>query len=116
MESKLKAAAQDSVGELPNLLLREGGYPHLPTTPIKQEPELTDWISGDLKPVRDGLYERNFEDLEAHKCFYYSWFINGTWSCGGSGFDVMSINPVQSKSIYQNRPWRGLAKNPEVQE
>lgn len=29
MESKLKAQAMESVGELPNLLLREGGYPHL---------------------------------------------------------------------------------------
>ena len=29
MESKLKAESMDAVGELPNLLLREGGYPHL---------------------------------------------------------------------------------------
>ena len=29
MESKLKSQAMESVGELPNLLLREGGYPHL---------------------------------------------------------------------------------------
>jgi len=36
MESKLKSAAQDSVGELPF------GYLHLPTTPIKQEPRLTE--------------------------------------------------------------------------
>ncbi len=29
-ESKLKTAAMDSVGELPDLLLMDGGYPHLP--------------------------------------------------------------------------------------
>jgi len=34
MGSKLKAAAMDSVGELP------AGYLHLPTTPIKQEQKI----------------------------------------------------------------------------
>ncbi len=47
MESKLKAECQDSVGEIPtyeNLLLREGGYPHLPTTPIKQAHVTNIWM------------------------------------------------------------------------
>lgn len=39
-ESKLKTSAIDSMSELPNLLLREDGYPHLPISPIKQDSTL----------------------------------------------------------------------------
>ena len=41
-ESKLKTAAMDSVGELPNLgnlLLQEFGYPHLPDPCFVPEPK-----------------------------------------------------------------------------
>lgn len=44
MESKLKTECMDAVGELPNLLLREGGYPHLPTTPIKKAKLTSIWL------------------------------------------------------------------------
>lgn len=104
MESKLKAAAQDSVGELP------AGYLHLPTTPIKQEPELTDWISGDLKPVRPGVYQRQFQDGNKHG---YSCFYRGNWLCWEETVEDAEKN--QFVSSHQNRLWRGLAKNPEVQ-
>ena len=42
IQSKLKAAAQDSVGELPNLLLREGGFPHLPSPRFVPETKKND--------------------------------------------------------------------------
>lgn len=104
MESKLKAAAQDSVGELP------AGYLHLPTTPIKQEPELTDWISGDLKPVRDGVYERNYFNVPVIK---FCLFKKGYWywsnECLAIAATKCEVAPIQ------NLPWRGLAKNSEVQ-
>lgn len=47
MESKLKAAAQDSVGELPNLLLREFGYPHLPDPVFVPETKKNDELNSD---------------------------------------------------------------------
>lgn len=99
MESKLKAAAQDSVGKLP------AGYLHLPTTPIKQEPELTDWISGDLKPVRDGVYQRCYSH-SAHPI--YSKFYEGHWYCWNSTVEKAS----ESKfiSIVQHLKWRGIKK------
>ena len=110
MESKLKAAAQDSVGELPNLLLREFGYPHLPTTPIKQEPELTDWISGNLKPVRYGVYQRLFES----GAIGYSCFYRGYWYAWEDTPE--KAEKVQFVSEHQFKPWRGLSSNPnEVQ-
>jgi hypothetical protein len=119
MESKLKQQCQDSVGEIPNLLLREGGYPHLPTTPIKQEPQLTDWISGDLKPVRDGVYMRDYSSHYKQHTLGYALFKNGNWSTGYEKIDSDSIflaSITNDVSRAQNLPWRGLSSNPnEVQ-
>jgi len=105
MESKLKAAAMDSVGEL------LAGYPHLPTTPIKQEPQLTDWISGDLKPVRDGMYQRNYGDGSN---LLYCRFQDGIWYLGKA--DLSFAAGQTSISTWQKELWRGLSSNPnEVQ-
>lgn len=107
MESKLKAAAQDSVGELPS------GYLHLPTTPIKQEPELTDWVSGDLKPVRDGVYERDYADNKDNPDPVFCKFEKGSWFCYATTEEEAANEYVKSDIDWY--PWRGLAKNPEVQ-
>jgi hypothetical protein len=111
MESKLKAQAQDSVGELPNLLLRECGYPHLPTTPIKQDPQVTDWISGDILPTIDGVYERKYNYGTGAA---YSKFKNGFWYCWNDTVDKAS--ETVTVAFSQNLKWRGLSSNPnEVQ-
>ncbi|WP_395009803.1 hypothetical protein [Undibacterium sp.] len=50
IESKLKAAAMDAVGELPdlgNLLLREGGFPHLPDPVFVPETKKNDELNSD---------------------------------------------------------------------
>jgi len=105
MERKLKAQAMGSVGELP------AGYLHLPTTPIKQEPELTDWISGDLKPVRDGVYQRKYNHVDG---FIYAKFKRGYWHCWSH--TVESANQSVLIAADQNLKWRGLSSNPnEVQ-
>lgn len=112
MESKLKAQAMDSVGELP------AGYLHLPTTPIKQEPELTDWISGDILPTTDGVYQRDYSSYYGKKTIGYSLFKNGEWHRGiekSNHWAVENASNVREVSKYKNFPWRGLAKNPEVQ-
>ncbi len=112
MESKLKTAAQDSVGELPNLLLREGGYPHLPTTPIKQEPQLTDWISGDILPTIDGVYQRIY--YTGDKNPVYSKFSKGRWFCWNSTPEKAAMSKHCSDALCLK--WRGLSSNPnEVQ-
>ena len=48
-ESKLKADAMDSVGELPNLLLGESGYPYLPAIPLTPAPKQNKF-KGTYKP------------------------------------------------------------------
>lgn len=110
MESKLKAQAMDSVGELP------AGYLHLPTTPIKQEPELTDWISGDINPTIEGVYEvescdRGIGDIKP----WYSHWNGKFW-----GFVSYTKETALEKSYYAScisiQKWRGLSSNPnEVQ-
>lgn len=157
----------ESVGELPdhsNLLLREGGYPHLPTTPIKQEgeikaklvvnmmryldatknqakaivdgvfdgehtinkadlsplttikqePRLTDWISGNLKPVRYGVYQRKYDDGTEVEKVHFCKFENGLWFSWQK--NIENANAEYVESVFQNFPWRGLSSNPnEVQ-
>jgi hypothetical protein len=105
MESKLKTQCMDSVGELP------AGYLHLPITPIKKEPQLTDWISGDLKPVMDGVYQRNYRG-GIH--LFFCAFKNGNWYLPTSSInDAWNCVPEYSTLIL---PWRGLSSNPnEVQ-
>jgi hypothetical protein len=56
-ESKLKAAAMDSVGELPNLLLREDGYPHLPNPAFLPASQSDAWNDAGTKPSKAGVYE-----------------------------------------------------------
>jgi hypothetical protein len=105
MESKLKAAAMESVGELP------AGYLHLPTTPIKQEPQLTDWISGDLKPVRPGVYQRLYDKVDKD---FYCKFEDGVWYMPCTEIDSAAFET--EVAVMQNLPWRGLSYNPnEVQ-
>lgn len=114
MESKLKVAAMDIAGEVPdyaNLLLREGGYPHLNDTPqLSSNPlQLTDWISGDLKPVRNGIYQRDLNKIFGNSIsIYYAYFIDGYWFSGNRILD--DVITEYGRSQFQNAPWRGLKK------
>lgn len=114
MESKLKQQCQDSVGELPNLLLREGGYPHLPTTPIKQEPQLTDWIDGEIfNPFHIGVYETGYSKRLLSAGFQY-WDGEMWGQCSESA--ISAIERFHVRGVDQNPFWRGLSSNPnEVQ-
>lgn len=58
MTNENKLAAMDAVGELPdfgNLLLREGGYPHLPSS------QSDVWHDAGTKPGKPGTYETEGE-------------------------------------------------------
>ena len=81
MESKLKQQCQDSVGELPNLLLREGGYPHLPTTPIK--PKSDAWNDAGTKPDHPCLCEVKY----APQALTYRFWNGEFWGRGDTDKD-----------------------------
>lgn len=79
---------------------------------VTKKPKLTKWFDGSVKPVRDGVYQR--KSYFKNVAFWI--FKEGTWKYGG--FDSVSQCVAETggkDSQDQNRPWRGLAKNPEVQ-
>ncbi len=65
----------------------------------------TDWFPGDVKPVREGWYERAYRGYGIAPVQMCYW-TGVRWSAGqGEAYDI----PVFS-SMYQNLPWRGLMK------
>lgn len=67
---------------------------------------LTPWYPGDVKPVREGVYERRRIGVGTP---YYSYW-NGRW------WGLLCITPTTARhnsrhtSIVQNREWRGVKK------
>lgn len=72
--------------------------------------KLTEWFPGDVKPVRVGVYERSWENGEKFDYPYYFWDGKQWRGQGVSREDEMIRNTV---SVFQNNPWRGLAKEPK---
>lgn len=102
MESKLKQQCQDSVGELPNLLLREGGYPHLPTTPIKQEQKADAWNDAGTKPDHPCLCETDNEDGFG---IFFQWWSGEFWGVRClSRFEAIAKSSIMSR--LQSQKWR----------
>lgn len=71
--------------------------------------KLTDWIPGDIKPVRVGVYQRRTTS-DGYVAWSYwngrywgSYEITAEWACLERKY----------KSGFQNIPWRGLAEKPE---
>lgn len=73
--------------------------------------KLTDWYPGDVKPVRVGVYEREYP-LSGIGC-YCKW-DGKMWHSGYENVDRASIEPAISN--IQNLPWRGLSKDPKGSE
>lgn len=101
MERKLKAQCMESVGELP------AGYLHLPTTPIKQEPQLTDWFPPEIKPVHIGWYHTGNADSNPNAKggteSKFNWYWDGKY---------WRESPQGSSFFYaQDRYWRGRIKS-----
>lgn len=71
--------------------------------------QLTDWFPEDVKPVRKGVYERDYRHsgMEFQFCLW-----NG--KCWGEGCRTVRL-AEQSRlaSLWPDLPWRGLAEKPE---
>lgn len=70
----------------------------------------TDWFPGDVKPVMDGVYQRNFHQNTLGKCTIFSLFKNGVWHFGEQ--TAWMAKNSSAKSEYQAEWWRGLAEKP----
>lgn len=71
-------------------------------------PALTDWYPAHVKPVRDGVYERDVSGISAGN---FSYWANGLWHGWSIWEDAAEANYLKGYvSSLQNRPWRGLAE------
>ena len=71
--------------------------------------KLTPWYPGHVKPVRVGVYERDYGDDDQTPSYCY---FDKVWSSyGGSVEEAESYKDyVSSEQCY---PWRGIAKEPK---
>lgn len=66
--------------------------------------KLTPWYPGNVKPVRVGVYER---DYPGEGIYFCKW--NGKrWHAGNKKLKLAKKVPIPSFS--QSLPWRGIAK------
>jgi hypothetical protein len=63
--------------------------------------KVTPWYPGDIKPVREGVYQR-----KSLYGTYYSMFKNRQWYAGV--LDPNHANDICNPSAYQSLMWRGL--------
>lgn len=73
--------------------------------------KLTNWIPGNVKPVRVGVYQRKYdENPPARRIWYCYW--NGEFWCLFDDTPEKAKYWVEFQSTAQNLPWRGLAEKP----
>ena len=72
--------------------------------------KLTPWYHGDVKPVRVGVYQRDYSGTSiGHSRSHYCYWNGKFWG-------LYATNPKiaawlqNSSSADQNLPWRGVAK------
>ena len=69
--------------------------------------KLTDWIPGDVKPIRPGVYVREFIDV-----FAFSMWTGVQWQVGAS--TASEAAKSRKVSSLQDKRWRGLAADPNA--
>lgn len=77
----------------------------------------TPWFSGDLKPVRPGVYERMFSTWTGrHDLVQFSYFDGNHWYLAGEtvsdALNRMSLGATMSQSL----PWRGVVREIAIKE
>ena len=67
--------------------------------------KLTPWFSGDVKPVREGVYERQYNEDGSQYCYW-----NGKFWGLYATIPKIAVWLQNSSSADQNLPWRGVEK------
>lgn len=68
--------------------------------PFKKTP----WLPGSVKPIRSGVYERRYPT----GAISFSKWDGKRWRV--QGFSVGIANNIPEVSMWQDLPWRGLAR------
>ena len=71
------------------------------------EDQMTPWFSGDVKPARDGVYQRQYDGQ-----IIYSKYVGGEWHVGKK--DPLKAHYSINYSIFTSLLWRGLNFNAEA--
>ena len=101
-ESKLKAQAMESVGEIyENLLLRESGYPHLPDPAFVPAPK---WNDAGTKPDHPCLCETKNKYIGTQFQYWNGDFFGLTCDDQTSAITFMTVesefqNPIQWREV-----------------
>ena len=66
----------------------------------------TPWFPGSVKPVRNGVYERDYPNSGVVFCRFYK----GAWQYAHKDHYIASRQTEES--FTQDFPWRGLAQDP----
>ena len=82
---------------------------------MKTRQKLTPWIDGHIKPVRKGVYQRNYGAIDDMLDTPFSRWDGKQWfeaddTVKGAAF----LKYFVSRSQYL--PWRGLASNPRAKK
>ena len=70
--------------------------------------KLTPWFPGDVKPVREGVYERMYDEDSSREVLLCN-FKNGEWYAFGNKTPEDALRSKITSS-FQNLKWRGLTK------
>lgn len=66
----------------------------------------TEWFKGSEKPVRVGVYERDYDVQRTYYCYWTGKVFNGGYHTA-----YRAVNAAPSyESPYQDLPWRGLTE------
>lgn len=69
--------------------------------------ELTPWLPGHTKPIRPGIYQRQFPD----KQIAYAHWSGTRWYCASvQKVYAMQYFKLRFESAKRDLPWRGLAE------
>ena len=77
---------------------------------MSKKPKTTPWFSGNVKPVRDGVYERDYGGKGEPAHIVFGRFSGGLWMCGDKTAERAALEVCATS--FQDEPWRGLAEKP----
>lgn len=73
--------------------------------------KLTNWIPGNVKPVRVGVYQRKYDQNSIASSTWYCYWNGAFWGVNGeTPEDAARAKHIASGA--QNLLWRGLAEKP----
>jgi hypothetical protein len=76
--------------------------------------KLTPWFSGDQKPVRPGVYERNYKNAwDGEFLMGQPSYFDGIYWYAGAWDSEQAVEAWENYVVsdYQSLPWRGILRN-----